>query len=325
VWSFHYESAASSVVIISRVFDPALFCDFLGSVRDFYQDFANVGDAISRFTMIESMLQSWIPVDANTYQIYFPLRDFRHDITAVEAGVARFSLAPILPKIEQIWSALLANDGILIIALTPEIASYAALSCLSLLGPLQYCDNHLFFTQSDDPRTQNLRPYRLIGTTDPTLARLPFGVILNITETVFGPCPGLRDKFNKRTMRYYGLLLGVMDLGLLDDPYFDLLQRPIDWDRWKISKDFDRRLLRELQKTNTFQNWRMKQVLRQTIRTGFLSTVPNEAVARLAPEEYEECLKCVRMLQSTFAGDRHLMSVLKVHAAKLTRKLREMK
>jgi hypothetical protein len=238
-------------------------------VRDFYRDFADVGDAMSRFKMVESMLRSWAPVGGGLYQIYFPQRDFRHDVASAESGLGRFSLAPIAPKIEQIWAALVANDGVLIIAPTPEIASFAALSCLSLLGPIQYCDSRLLFTQGDDPRTQNLRRYRLIGTTDPALARLPFGVIHNITDTAFGPCLGLRDKFKKRTARYYGILLGVMDLWLLGDPYFDLLQRPIDWHDCKISDDVDRRLLREVQKTNTFRNWRRKQFLRQNIRTAF--------------------------------------------------------
>jgi hypothetical protein len=322
-WSFRYNSVAAAVVIVSVAFHPSLFCEFLHAVRDFYKDFTKVGDTMCRFKMIETMLNSWTPIRPNLYQIYYPLRDFKFDTTAIESDLAHFNLSPILPRVELIWPCLLANDGVLIVASTAEVASYAAFSALSLIAPLRYRDERLFFTQGGDPRLAHARRYRLIATTDESLASLPFGVIVHITDTAFVPVEGVREQFRARTVRIYAALLGIMDLKLLEDPYYDIRGTSIDWSEFGLAGRVttNDHLLTELQKTETFRQWRTKQILRSSTRTGFLSTLPIEAIDKLAPEEWAHCLQSVRMLMGENPRDRHFMAVLKLHVLELTRRM----
>jgi hypothetical protein len=53
-------------------------------------------------------------------------------------------------------------------------------------------------------------------------------------------------------------------------------------------------------------------------------TLPSDAVAKLAPEEYRQCLECVEALQKEFPRDHRLLSVLRVHATELTKRLRKL-
>jgi hypothetical protein len=322
-WAFRFANHSAAIVIATPNFYPTLFFEFLRSVAKSFSSDSEANDPRCRFLMVTSLLQSWFATGPREWQIYYPFESFTLDIAQPESCCSGFSIAPVLAELDLVWTCLLANDGVLIIAPTPEIASSTALACISLLGPVAYKDPCLLYTEESDPRTNSLRKYRLIATTDASLAELPFGVIVNIVATEFPPAFDAWHRYRAMSMRHFSGMLSMMDFYLLSNPYHDILEMPLNYRAFKVAESIVKRLLDDIQKTDTFRVWRRDQILRHQTRTAFLSVPPRKAVAKLAPRDYPRALKWLELIGKKYARDHHLQSVLKVHRALITKALKQ--
>jgi hypothetical protein len=321
-WSFRFRDSSAAIVIATPHFYPTLFFEFLRSVAKSFSSDSEANDPLCRFLMVKSLLQSWSVGGPNEWQIYYPFESFKLDVSQPESCCSGFSIAPVVSDLELVWTCLLANDGVLIIAPTPAIASSTALACISLLGPVAYKDPCLLYTEEADPRANNLRKYRLIATTDASLADLPFGVIVNVTETDFPPSFDAWHRYRTLSLRHFSAMLSMMDFYLLGNPYYDILELPLNYRTFRVAEAIVKKLLDDIQKTDTFRVWRRDQIVRQHTRTAFLSVPPRRAVAKLAPKDCPRALKWLETLAHRYARDHHLQSVIKAHQALIGKMLR---
>lgn len=81
-------------------------------------------------------------------------------ISALHSWTDVFDVAPLVPHVETLWAAAIQNKGVMIVAPTASIASYSAVSILSMLEPMKYSEPCLLFSQIGDPRftVENLAP-----------------------------------------------------------------------------------------------------------------------------------------------------------------------
>jgi hypothetical protein len=190
---------------------------------------------------------------------------------------------------------------------------------------VSYKDACLLYTEEADPRTNSLRKYRLIATTDRSLADLPFGVIVNVIATEFPPAFEAWHRYRALSLRHFSAMLGMMDFYLLSNPYNDILELPLNYRTFKVAQEIVKKLLDDIQKTDTFKVWRKDQITRVHTRAAFLSMSPRKAVGRLTPKDCPRALKWLEIIASRYPRDHHLQSVLNAHRtliAKLLKKRR---
>jgi hypothetical protein len=321
-WAFHFRASSAAIVIATPHFYPTLFFEFLRSVAKSFSCDSEANDAQCRFLTVSSLLQSWARTGPSEWHIYYPFESFMLDVSQPESCCSGFSIAPIVADIELVWTCLLSGDGVLIVAPTPDVASTTALACISLLGPVAYKDPCLLYTEGADPRAGSLRRYRLIATTDAALADLPFGVIVNVTGVSFPPSFDAWHRYRTLSLRHFSAMLSMMDFYLLGNPYYDILELPLNYRTFKVADAIVKKLLDDIQKTDTFRVWRRDQIVRQHTRTAFLSITPKRAVAKLAPKDCPRALKWLEILAQRYARDHHLQSVIAAHQALIRKMLR---
>jgi hypothetical protein len=219
----------------------------------------------------------------------------------------------------------LGNDGVLVVAPTPDVASTTAIACMSLLGPIHYRDERLLYTERGDPRLERIRQFKLIATTDYSLvSELPFGAVVRVTGTEV-PQSGadLFAQYRALTLKHYTAMMEMMDLKLLDNPYNDILERPLNWRDFLIADGIISKLLDGIQKTETFRVWRKKQITREQTRNGFLSVPPTLAIPMVPVESCQKVIEALGMMKETFVGDHHFLKVIDRHIRGLGKNLRK--
>jgi hypothetical protein len=252
------------------------------------------------------------------------MESFSFDVSNCESLIGHFNVGPLCPNADKVWRHLLCNDPILIIAPSPEIASSSAIAALSLIIPIKYTDPVLFYTSGSDLRSSEIASggYKLVATCDQNFDTTPYSLVITITGSRFEQQSGLQRQCQRRTERYFMILLALMNYELLKNPYFDILGCPIDVDRVELAKDADRQLLKEMQKSDTFRNWRAGQNKRDQVRTAFVSNLPEQAIEYVAKEQCGVALQALREIEDAFPGDLHLTTVLKKHKAMLKKKMK---
>jgi hypothetical protein len=266
------------------------------------------------------LLCSW-QSHGNHWQIYYPFESRTVDVSHPDQLLNGFRYGPLVPDIALVWQCLLTNAGILIVAPTPDAASETAIAVLSLL-PVPYRDPCLVFTEASDPRVDRLRAFKLVATTDESLAQLPFGVIVSVPAGASEPAVDVAVQYRALTVRHYTVLLAMMDFHLLSNPYFDILERPVPWDGFQLAADLNVQILGGMQATETFKAWRRGQITRLHTRSAFLSLRPRFAVALLADGQIPFArIWLERLLQRT-PRDEHLRAVLEAHLLLLDRRMR---
>jgi hypothetical protein len=318
-WSFRYTDHPFSIVIVTKSFYASLFYEFLQAVASCFPPNSPDSDPLCRYGFVKSLLISWQSNGATTFLVNYPLTSFTLDLTSITSWLTKFSVASIFTSLEQIWHALLSNEGVLIIGATPELASTAAIAALSLLGDVRYTDPMLLFTQEGDPRIENIDDYKLVATTDDRFPRLNFKIVVIARVGVRELQSDLQRSYAHRTSRYYSMMLNLLNFKLLGNPYFDLLELPLDLREFALSRDLDLELLGRLQFTKTFGKWRKQRTTRDNARTAFLSVIPREAVKCLKPADFEKALDYLVFIGNIYERDKHLHAVLKYHAGLIRR------
>jgi hypothetical protein len=302
-------------VIATSKFLPSLFFEFLHEVMRSFSSHAEANDTFCRFTIIKSLVGSWYATGPSAFQIYYPFESFALDVSRPESFWTGFNYTPILPNISQVWKSLLGNDGVLVVAPTPDVASTTAIACMSLLGPIRYRDERLLYTERGDPRLERIRQFKLIATTDYSLvSELPFGAVVRVTGAeVAQSGADLFAQYRALTLKHYTAMMEMMDLKLLDNPYNDILERPLNWRDFRIADGIVTKLLDDIQKTETFKVWRKKQITREQTRTGFLSVPPSLAIPMVPIESCQKVIDALSLMKTTFLGDHHLQKVIDRH------------
>jgi hypothetical protein len=321
-WAFIYQSKPSAIVIATSSFYPSLFIEFLTAVSDSFADSGGQSDPLCRFGFVQSLLLSWSSPNAKSLIVTYPLASFTIDLAVLRVANTSFGLAPVLPHVEEIWRSLITGESILIIGSTPGIATATALAALSLLGPLPYKDLILLYTEQADPRFHELCRYKLVATTDEDFVKLPFRTVIYANQASSEPVGNVLAEYGAKSCRYYGTLLGLMDFKLMTNPYFDILELPINVREFLTAPDVDPELLSEIQHTATFRKWRLKKSARDQSRAAFLSVTPDDAIEMMSPTQYRKAFGHVRTVAKLYQADRHLVSVLRIHMRILKRKFK---
>jgi hypothetical protein len=186
-------------------------------------------------------------------------------------------------------------------------------------------DPLLLFTQPGDPRLDHLSDYKLVATTDATLPRSSFKAVVNARGCGVDSVGDLQQRYVQRTARYYSMLLNLMNVKLLSNPYFDILQFPLDLNEFLLPSDLHPELIARIQFTKTFARWRQQKMSREQTRNAFLSLSPRKAVAIVQPADYDRALEQLEVIRNFSLRDGHLNAVLRVHMALIRRKRRREK
>ena len=320
-WSFTYDSKPNALVIASSKLYASLFVDFLKSVQASFRGSQDTSDCLCRFGFVKSLLLSWTALSISELRVTYPLASFTFDIGAATSWLADFNVGLLYPRIESVWRALMTGNRVVIFGETPELASSATIAALSLVQPLIFSDKVLLYTDHRDERVKD-QSYVIIGTTDSSLRTLPNSFLVHVRGTQVGDMSETQRKYQDKTSRYYTVMLYLMDLELMTNPYFDLLEKFVNvWDR-ELPNDLDRSLLEEMQSTESFKRWRRKKMSRDSIRTAFLSMSPADAVAKIPREKYDDVLEQIEIIRHFFSSDVHFTAVLKAHAHEI-RKLKK--
>jgi hypothetical protein len=326
-WSFRFGVKCASVVLVTSCFYPSLFFDFWHAVAEaFPRNSSAESDPICRFGFAKSLLQSWSrSQDGKSVSVNFPSESFSMDISNHENLVGRFNVAPLCPNVPDVWYHLLSNKPVLIIAPSPEIASSSAIAAMSLVAPIKYSDPFLLFTSPSDLRADEIAGagYKLVASCDPNFDATPYSLVITINSSRFGHESHIQKQFQRRTERYFAILLAMMNYELLKNPYFDILGCPIIVDTIQLAKDADRDLLRRIQDTQTFKVWRKRQITRDQVRTAFVSSLPQQAVSFVEKGQCKMAGEALDMIEASFPGDLHLKAVLKAHRVMLKKKMRQ--
>jgi hypothetical protein len=323
-WAFRYGYKSAALVAVSSRFWPSLFFDFWRAVADcFPPERSEDSDPMCRFGFVKSLLATWA-MRNDVVHVTYPLESFSMKAQDCANWMANFSIGPLYPHGARIWRELLANQSILIIATTPEIACAAVIAALSLLKPYRYSDPFLLHTTRKDIRSPRISEgyYKLVGTTDQDFDPAPFDMVIAIRGNKFEDDPELKYQCQRKTERYFAILMSLMNYELLKNPYFDILEYPIDIEKVQNTKDADRDLLVKMQRGAIFRDWRKLVIVRDQVRTAFVSTPPEQAMEYVTPENCQKALDCLTKIEEAFPGDFHLMAVLKKHRTMLKKKMR---
>lgn len=172
-----------------------------------------------------------------------------------------FPISPLFPYVDALWFMAMQNKGVLIIAPTATSASSAAIAFLSLFDAIQYQEPYLLFTQTNDPRftvdflcpkksdTQDNRAkFRIVATIENSINQMldemsihssrsdaiaqlnsSFSAIITIKSShIPETSPMLKKSYVLKTNKLMKKILSLLNLALLSDPYFDILEKPID-------------------------------------------------------------------------------------------------
>lgn len=317
-WAFEFNSQPNALVIATSKLCASLYFDFLKAVAASFKGCEDVSDCLCRFGFVKSLLLSWAALSTNELRITYPLTSFTLDIGSVTSWIADFNVGLLYPRIEAVWRALITGKRIVVHGTTPELASSATCAALSLVLPLVFTDKVLLYTDHRDERSRD-QSFVLIGTSDPNLRTLPNSFLVEARGTHVGDLSETQHQYQQKTGRYYSVILCLMDLALMANPYCDMLEMPVDVNNRELPKDIDISVLRDMQSTASFRRWRRKKMSRDSIRAAFLSMPPSEAVQKVPPDKYDVALEQIDVLKHLYASDQHFLSVLKAHEHELRR------
>ena len=329
-YSFLYEESKFSIVISSNQLYASLFFDFLHSVQDSFINHKVQNDPICRFALVKSLLLSWSTDDKNNLLVNFPYNTFSINLNTIPSWFVNFNPAPLYPYLNEVWLSTLANDGVLIIAPSAEIASSSVFSVISMLDKLKYSDTFLIYTERGDPRFQevleNNLPYKIVGTTDPTIANgeSKFSAIITVRAQNFENMFPKQLEYRTKTIRLFGYLLIQMNVQLMANPYSDMLNTELNVnDLVRISSgEFPAELFSRVQKTKTFYFWRRHLIDRDNLRDAFLSVPPKEAIKVLNEKIAPNIFKMLKTISNTYIRDQHFLSVIKIHQNTIIKKFK---
>ncbi|EAX90851.1 hypothetical protein TVAG_445710 [Trichomonas vaginalis G3] len=316
-----------AIVILTVSFKPCLFTDFLESVKkSLLED--TTSDCDVRFGLIRSLLTSW-ELSSEKLIVNYPFNQFTIDLAATENWTQSYDISPVSSAIDPIWKSLLSNQGILILGATAEICSNAVLAILSIIEPLKYYDPLLIYTKSGDPRFQEIldgsTKYKLVGTTEAFQPKKgQFGVVINIPDGHFTPCPELQNQYQQKTTRFFSVVLSAMNQALYTDPYFDILEKPISniQTYTQNSPLFQKQFFDRVEKTETFRHWRNRKKIREQTRGAFLSVPSSEALKKLPDDKLIVAQDEVTRIYNTANGDQHYQTVLKIHLKAIAKRIK---
>lgn len=332
IYAFIFDDITYSIVILTSSLYASLYFDFLHAIGASFATISEKSDPICRFALVKSLLMSWSTKTSDELIVNFPFETFSLNISSITSWFTNFNVAPFALYIDEVWNAILMNKGVLIIAPSAEIASSTVFGVLSLLDRFKYYDEFLPYTEKGDPRyheimTNDNLPYKIVGTTDPDLAKgdSHFSAIITIKATNFENMFEQQQEYRTRTVRVFGCLFIQMNIQLLTDPYSDLLNKELINDELvKISEDeYSKELFTEVQKTKTFRQWRKRMSERNQLRESFLSVPPTEAIRQIRPDLYQKALDQLLIIINSNVRDLHLQSVLKLHQAMLSKKIKQ--
>ncbi|OHT03960.1 hypothetical protein TRFO_28689 [Tritrichomonas foetus] len=323
-------------------------------------------DSLCRFGLVVSLLAAWSTNDEGNLIVNFPFSSFSFDLSEIKSWASTYSASILYPYVDQAWQALISNSGILIVSPDPRIASCAVSALLSLIEPLIYEDNVLFFTQRNDPRLaflfkeqtnttnienennsnlnennstgsdcfipkRKLLDYDVVAVDDELVAekiKQDFGLVIHINVLNNDNSVTVRDVYSNKTLRLFRVFMAIMNMKLLTDPYFDILQREMS--AQEIEETFPNELPQELyepfQKTKTFQKWRYRKVDREQLRQAFLSVSPKESVSKLKTvEDLLLAEKELNIILKKFSRDLHIETVIKSNLSLIKKKLKKLR
>ena len=328
-WTFSFKNSVFSIVIISSCFRPYLFSKFLESVREsFLNDKSS--DHLCKYGFILSLLQSWTIDSSNNLIVNYPLNTFTINLSEVENWTENYDISPLSSFIEIVWKNLLSNTGILIQGETSEISSSALLAILSLIEPLKYSDPMLIYTKKGDPRFEQIlsgsTEYKLVSTTETNFKfnKNQFELIIKIPSNIFNPCPNLQSEYQQKTVKVFSILMASMNQSLMIDPYFDILEKKIFnlYYFQNNQNNFTPEFLTLIQKSQTFIKWRKKKLIRDQLRSSFLSVPPNEALEKVSNQELNIAKNELIKIINSSENDQHFSTVLKIHIKKINKRLK---
>lgn len=322
-WAFRYKRTPCAIVIATSSFFASLFFEFLHTVAESFAS-GDESDPTCRFGFIKSLLGSWSSATNSEITINYPLESFNLDLSNVESWIKNFNVAPLFPRIEEVWQAMIKGEQVVIYAATPEIASAAAISAISMIEPITYMDPFLLFTQGNDPRASDPK-YRLIATTDTSVKPAPHAHVIRITTTEFTDMSDLQSTYCRKTMRYYTILLNLMNHSLTTNPYFDMLSTPVVFNKVRIPADIQEEIVTGIQSTETFKRWRRKKITRDHIRGAFLSVSPKEAIKVIPADSYAMIIEEIEHLKNFYDHDQHFKVVLESHLGLIRKKQKKCK
>ena len=317
-WAFSFNSQPCAIVIATSVLYASLFLDFLNAVRTSFHGSEESSDPLCRFGFVKSLLTAWQAGSASELTIAYPFETLTLNLTSFQSWLLDFNVAPLFPYVDVVWRNLMKASRVVIVALTPEIASSAAIAALSLLVPMKYAEPMLLYTDSRDSRVSNPQ-YKLIATCDPRLKQLENATIIVVNGMDFDDMTDLQQTYRQKTHRYYTIMMSIMNSMLMTNPYFDILETPINVKHLPLPDETDEDLLVKMQRTDTFRRWRRKRISREQIRAAFLSISPSEAVKVVPRKKCKWAIEQLNALLHIYAGDEHFQTVLKVNLRLLTK------
>ncbi|KAH0785216.1 hypothetical protein GPJ56_010859 [Histomonas meleagridis] len=333
-WAFTYKRIPASIVVVSSTFRPAIFFDFFKSLQETFQTTPE-SDPLCRFGLAKSLMISWHSNCQNEIVINYPFKKHIIDFSTITSWTSNFSVIPISPYIDEIWNSIISNNGVMLIAPSAEIASISAIATLSLFEPLKYEEPYLLYTQSNDPRYQEIlngeTKYKFIATTDPELAEhcKGFNTIcqLAMNQTIPNqtkPSAKLREEYSRKTYRLLCILTQYVYCALLFNPYFNILNRKIDGNEFKkYFGEFPKKLFENLQNTQTYQKWRHGRIDIDEVRWAFLSCQPQDAVSQVKQDELIVAYNELSAIEHMCKRDAHLRAVVQSNLRLLKKRIKK--
>ena len=318
-WAFQNrdDDVKSAVVVVSSVFRPFLFEEVLHRASTCARA-SGVNDARSRHVFVYSALNSIEYVNDIHFVVRLPCENIRVKATEDPWFWLRCRNCAVLgDNIEPVWQTVMTNGRVLIVGKDTKVVSRAGIEALSLFSGIRFLENYATFSQMDDPREKFLSKCHILATTDFTVDRSEFDLVIRVTKPNNKNHSRVTDDFWNRTGACYRLMAGLWRTGIQYDPYLDICKKRIeaDWRNPEVRPLSGPEFLEKAQSTRTFTRLRKSLLEPEMLRLSFLSVAPKDAVNTLENEQLEDAHKKVTMLMNLdiLQNDAHLLVVFKQH------------
>ena len=331
VFVWRCEERSYSYIVVSDQPTPMLYFEFLEDVQAVLEEGISVTPEIL-MDMIMSTLSVWKYEDDGIVAQFLQARRF----------VPKSSYTPLHPfeymsnRVDFIglWRNFLLGERILIVGDPehPDILSKAFFGVKALSPHIPYIEKVVLMPSSEDERNmENLEQYKIVATTSRYQLehyKDTFKVVVELRTDSAPENSIIEEDIGMRNLRLYNILLFLIERKMLEDPYNELLKKPIAGS--ELNTEMSNRVMNftmsadqliKLANAKSVSAWREESSLSNDFRDRFLSSSAERILSRKSDDELQLCAKILDEIAPKFQTDEHMTAVINSHRRFITRRL----
>ncbi|KAH0791727.1 hypothetical protein GPJ56_004413 [Histomonas meleagridis] len=335
---FTHDGTGYSLVLLSPYPFAFFFTTILNYVYNEFQKDDTPLEPLSRLSYLATIIKS-IPDNINSsITVHFPFWDYETNITPDSFTYKDYDPTDYFTdeQCNEIWLSLFTNTPILFIAEDITSANDAVFSALSLLSPLQFCDEVCVWLTETDPRFVSIingdSNIKIAATSCVYLGEATsfFKNVIQVPKR-HPRSSEIREELQKKTKQIITMTNYELDhMVLAKDPYFEDTKQELDKQKLQKSLDYYKKFnlpcaddFVKWENSNTFKKWREIRPSKDPFREGLLNCDRKLLLQKKSKEELEVISKVIDEYRKKYKKDEHVMAVLRMHKREVKKLLNE--